>query len=114
MRGVTVQADFSLNMDDKLLIAVGQGVPNYDGDHCNGGAGATWIALGDTIATALMLLVGNGAGGDTSDGGTKSQPNTALNRSVTNVGGVSGLETTPINSTASTGCLLYTSDAADE
>ena len=103
MRGVTVQADFSLNMDDKLIIAVGQGVPNYDGDHCNGGAGATWIAVGDDIATALMLLVGNGAGGDTSDGGTKGQPNTSLNRSVNNVGGVSGLETTPINSSASTG-----------
>ncbi len=103
MRGVTVQADFALDMNDKLLIAVGQGVPNYDGDHCNGGAGASWVAHGGTIATALMLLVGNGAGGDTSDGGSKGQPNTSLNRTVTNVGGVSGLETTPINSSASTG-----------
>ena len=50
-----------------------------------------------------MLLVGNGAGGDTSDGGTKGQPNTSLNRNVSNVGGVTGLETTPINSSASTG-----------
>ena len=28
MRGVTVRADFDLVMGDKLLIAVGQGVPN--------------------------------------------------------------------------------------
>ena len=103
MRGVTVQADFDLSASDKLLIAVGQGVPNYSGEHCNGGAGASWVALGDTIATALMLLVGNGAGGDTSDGSTKGQPNTTLNTSVSSVGGVTGLQTTPINSTASIG-----------
>jgi hypothetical protein len=103
MRGVTVRADFDLTLGDKLLIAVGQGVPNYNGDHCNGGGGASWVALGDTIGTALMLLVGNGAGGDTSDGGAKGQPNTSLNSTVTNVGGVSGLQTTPINSSASIG-----------
>ena len=103
MRGVTVQADFALTKGDQLIIAVGQGVPDYPGDHCNGGAGASWVALGSNISTALMLLVGNGAGGDTSDGGTKGQPNTSLNRNVSNVGGVTGLETTPINSSASTG-----------
>jgi hypothetical protein len=95
-RGVTVQATFSLTQLDYLLIAVGQGVPDFTGDHCNGGAGATWIAHGAEISSALMLLVGNGAGGDTSDGTTSTQPNTTLNVTVTNVGGVSGSSTTPV------------------
>ena len=96
-RGVTVQATFTLSQLDYLLIAVGQGVPDFTGDHCNGGAGATWIAHGGVVSSALMLLVGSGAGGDTSDGATSTQPNTTLNVTVTNVGGVSGSATTPVN-----------------
>ena len=111
MRGCTVVADFNLVKEEKLIIAVGQGVPDYDGDHCNGGAGASWVMSGDTISTCIPLIVANGAGGDTSDGNAKSQPNTVLGNSITvtpssDEGGgsaVTGKQTTPTLSDATAG-----------
>jgi len=109
MRGVTVWGDFELKQSDYLLIAVGQGVPDMygtTGDHDNGGAGGSWVALSDdgtngSITTAKMLLVGNGAGGDTSDHvDSKIQCNASWARSVTNIGGVSGSETYPTTDTS--------------
>ena len=111
MRGCTVTADFYLYRGEKLILAAGQGVPDFDGDHCNGGAGASWVMSGETIATCVPLIVATGAGGDTSDGDALGQPNTTLGSSitVTPTGGegggsaVTGKQTTPINSTATAG-----------
>ncbi len=111
MRGVTVVADFNLTQGEKLILVAGQGVPDYDGDHCNGGAGASWVMSGDAIGTCIPLIVANGAGGDTSDGNAKGQPNTTLGSSITvtptsDEGGgsaVTGKQTTPISSTATAG-----------
>jgi hypothetical protein len=111
MRGVTVIADFNLVAGEKLILAVGQGVPNYDGDHCNGGAGASWVMSGDAIGTCIPLIVANGAGGDTSDGSAKVQPNTTLGSSITVTptsgegggSGVTGKQTTPVNSGSTVG-----------
>lgn len=94
----TVQADFSLTLGDYLIIAVGQGVPVYTGDHCNGGAGATWVAKGSNISTSECLLVAAGGPAGTSDGQAKADPPTALTRSV-NVSGAVGTETDGINVT---------------
>ena len=94
----TVQADFSLTMGDYLIIAVGQGVPVYSGDHCNGGAGATWVAKGSNISTSECLLVAAGGPAGTSDGSAKADPPTSLSRSV-NVSGAVGTETDGINVT---------------
>ena len=104
MRGAKVIADFNLTQGEKLILVAGQGVPNYDGDHCNGGAGASWVMSGDTYTTAIPLIVANGAGGDTSDGSTKIQPNTTLGSDITvtpssGEGGgaaVTGKQTTPV------------------
>ena len=110
MRGVTVVADFNLTAGEKLIIVAGQGVPDYDGDHCNGGAGASWVMSGDAIGTCIPLIVANGAGGDTSDGSAKDQPNTTLGSSitVTPTGGegggsaVTGKQTTPVLGSSAT------------
>ena len=104
MRGAKVIADFNLTQDEKLILVAGQGVPNFDGDHCNGGGGASWVMSGDTYTTAIPLIVANGAGGDTSDGSTKVQPNTTLGSNITvtptsGEGGgaaVTGKQTTPV------------------
>jgi len=96
-RGVIATADFNLTMGDTIIIVAGQGVPDFSGDHCNGGAGASWVARGNNISTAVPLLVGSGAGGDTSDGGTKVQPNTNITANSVNVGGITGTETTVVN-----------------
>ena len=82
MRGVKVIADFNLTKDEKLILAAGQGVPDYDGDHCNGGGGASWVMSGSDYATAIPLIVANGAGGDTSDGSAKGQANVTLGSSI--------------------------------
>lgn len=112
MRGCTVTADFFLYKEDKLIFAAGQGVPDFDGDHCNGGAGASWAMYGSDYATAVPLIVANGAGGDTSDGDNAlPQPNTTLGSSITvtpsnGEGGgsaVTGKQTTPVQSNASPG-----------
>ena len=111
MRGVKVIADFNLTRGEKLILAAGQGVPDFDGDHCNGGGGASWVMSGNDYATAIPLIVANGAGGDTSDGNAKGQANTTLGSSITvtptsGEGGgsaVTGKQTTPINSTATAG-----------
>ena len=111
MLGVKVIADFNLTEGEKLILAAGQGVPDYDGDHCNGGGGASWVMSGSDYATAIPLIVANGAGGDTSDGGAKGQANVTLGNSitVTPTGGegggsaVTGKQTTPINSTVDPG-----------
>ena len=83
MRGVKVIADFNLTKDEKLILAAGQGVPDYPGDHCNGGGGASWVMSGSDYATAIPLIVANGAGGDTSDGPNKTQANVTLGNSIT-------------------------------
>lgn len=111
MSGVTVRADFNLTQGEKLILVAGQGVPDYSGDHCNGGAGASWVMSGDDIGTCIPLIVANGAGGDTSDGSAKGQPNTTLQSSITvtptvGEGGgsaVTGKQTTPVNSGATAG-----------
>ena len=111
MLGVKVIADFNLTGGEKLILAAGQGVPDYDGDHCNGGGGASWVMSGNDYTTAIPLIVANGAGGDTSDGGAKGQANTTLGSSITvtptsGEGGgsaVTGKQTTPINSNVSEG-----------
>ena len=83
MLGVKVIADFNLTKDEKLILAAGQGVPDYSGDHCNGGGGASWVMSGSDYATAIPLIVANGAGGDTSDGPNKAQANVTLGNSIT-------------------------------
>ena len=111
MRGVKVVADFNLVKGEKLILVAGQGVPNYDGDHCNGGGGASWVMSGISTSTAIPLIVANGAGGDTSDGSTKDQPNVTLGSSITitptvGEGGgdaVTGKQTTPVLSNATAG-----------
>lgn len=79
-----VQADFNLTKDNYLIIAVGQGVPVYGGDHCNGGAGASWVAHNttNTIAGSECLIVAGGGPAGTSDGSIKSDPPISLSRSV--------------------------------
>lgn len=111
MRGCKVIADFNLAVGEKLILVAGQGVPNYYNDHCNGGGGASWVMSGDNYLTAIPLIVANGAGGDTSDGTSKAQPNTTLGSSITVTpssfegGGasVTGKQTTPSNSNATAG-----------
>lgn len=105
-----VQADFNLNLGDYLLIAVGQGVPVYSGDHCNGGAGATWVAKGSNISTSECLLVAAGGPAGTSDGNAKADPPTTLSRSV-NVSGAVGTETDGINVTTYGGNSANTGNA---
>ena len=103
-RGAKVTADFNLVGGEQLILVAGQGVPRRDGDHCNGGAGASWVMSGGTVSTCVPLIVANGAGGDTSDGSVKQQPNTTLGSSITvtptsSEGGgpsVTGKETTPV------------------
>ena len=63
---------------EQLILVAGQGVPRRYGDHCNGGAGASWVMSGGTVSTCVPLIVANGTGGDTSDGSVKQQPNTTL------------------------------------
>ena len=102
-RGVKVTADFQVARGEKFIIVAGQGVPNWNGDHCNGGGGASWVMRGDVISTCIPLIVAAGAGGDTSDGDTpKNQPDVTLGSSIT-VSGVTGRQTTAMNSTASNG-----------
>ena len=104
MLGVKVIVDFNLTKGEKLILAAGQGVPDYDGDHCNGAGGASWVMSGSDYTTAIPLIVANGAGGDTSDGSTKIQPNTTLGSDITvtpssGEGGgaaVTGKQTTPV------------------
>lgn len=111
-RGAKVTADFNLVGGEQLILVAGQGVPRWDGDHCNGGAGASWVMSGGTYTTCVPLIVANGAGGDTSDGSVKVQPNTTLGSSITvtpttSEGGgssVTGRQTTPVlGSYATTG-----------
>tara|TARA_Y100000996_G_scaffold107122_1_gene78793 strand:- start:563 stop:3778 length:3216 start_codon:yes stop_codon:yes gene_type:complete len=101
MRGVKVTAEFPLIKNNKLIIVVGQGVPDFFGDNCNGGGGASWVMSGSDYSTAIPLVVANGAGGDTSDGGgPKIQPNVTLGTSfsITHAGvTTTGKQTTPIN-----------------
>jgi hypothetical protein len=107
-RGVKVIADFNLVKSEHLILAAGQGVPNFNGDHCNGGGGASWVMRGKNYVTAIPLIVAAGSAGDTSDGGNKQQPNIALGQSITvtptaQEGGgasVTGKQTTPILSSA--------------
>jgi len=83
-RGVKVIADFNLTKGDYLILAAGQGVPDdLNSDSCNGGGGATWVMSGSNYLTAVPLIVANGAGGDSSDGTTKDQPNIVLGSSFT-------------------------------
>ena len=83
-RGVKVIADFNLTKGDYLILAAGQGVPDdLNSDSCNGGGGATWVMSGSNYATAIPLIVANGAGGDSSDGVAKQQPNIVLGSSFT-------------------------------
>ena len=110
-RGVKVIADFNLIESKYLILAVGQGVPNFLGDHCNGGGGASWVMSGSDYSTAIPLIVAAGSAGDTSDGGPKQQPNTILGQSITvtptaQEGGgasVTGKQTSPILSAAISG-----------
>ena len=106
MLGVKVTAEFTLVKNNKLIIVVGQGVPDFDGDHCNGAGGASWVMSGSDNSTAIPLVVANGAGGDTSDGGVKVQPNVTLGSSfsITHAGvTTTGKQTTPINLHSGTG-----------
>ena len=83
-RGVKVIADFNLTKGDYLILAAGQGVPDdLNSDSCNGGGGATWVMSGSDYTTAIPLIVANGAGGDSSDGSAKDQPNIVLGSSFT-------------------------------
>jgi len=109
LRGCTVTADFNLFKSEYLILVAGQGVPDFDGDHCNGGAGASWVMSGGNIATCVPLIVANGAGGDTSDSSNSiAQPNTTLGSSITvtptnGEGGgpsVTGRQTVPLQSSA--------------
>ena len=76
--GVKVTANFDLVAGEQLILVAGQGVPRYLGDHCNGGAGASWVMSGGNKATCVPLIVAAGSGGDTSDGGQKANPNTSF------------------------------------
>lgn len=79
-----VQSDFNLTKNNYLIIAVGQGVPVYFGDHCNGGAGATWVAhnTSASISGSECLIVAGGGPAGSSDGSAKSDPPISLSRSV--------------------------------
>lgn len=106
--GVLVESDFNLIYGEKLIIVAGQGVPNYSGDHCNGGGGASWVMTGSDYQTAVPLIVANGAGGDTSDTtkNNTSQSRITLGNEITvqdNSISVTGRQTTPTNSTANPG-----------
>ena len=107
--GVLVESDFNLISGEKLIIVAGQGVPNYSGDHCNGGGGASWVMTGSDYLTAVPLIVANGAGGDTSDTGknSTSQSRITLGNEITvqdnNSISVTGRQTTPTNSNANPG-----------
>ena len=83
-RATIVQADFTLTKNNYLIIAVGQGVPVFAGDHCNGGAGASWVAhnTSASIAGSTCLLVAGGGPAATSDGQIKQDPPTTLSNSV--------------------------------
>lgn len=110
-RGGVVEGYYNLSAGDQLLIAVGQGVPDYAGDHCNGAGGACWVALGGNIATAEMLMVAAGGAGDTSDGGTVDVL-TSYSYYTGSVGGIfSWYETSPNGGTAST--LIHGQSAQD-
>ncbi len=102
-RGQIATARFSLGVGDTLIIVVGQGAPDYTGDHCNGAGGGSFVALGSNYTTAIPLLVGAGASGDTSDGGGNDPSTTSTSRSVTDPSGTShtGLTTTPIQQAVS-------------
>lgn len=102
-RGQIATARFNLSVGDQVIIVVGQGVPDYTGDHCNGAGGGSFVALGSNYTTAIPLLVGAGASGDTSDGGGNDPSTTSASRSVTDPSGAThtGLTTTPIQQIAS-------------
>ena len=106
-RGSLVTASFNLTQGEIITMVAGQGVPDYNGDHCNGAAGASWVCRNQSTSASIPLIVASGAGGDTSDGQAKQNQNTSLGSSftITNPSGVSftGRQTTPINSNASAG-----------
>lgn len=96
-----VQADFTLTKNNYLIIAVGQGVPVFAGDHCNGGAGASWVAhnTSASIAGSTCLLVAGGGPAATSDGQIKQDPPTTLSNSVS-IASANGQETAGHNVTS--------------
>lgn len=107
-----VQADFALTKGNYLVIAVGQGVPVYSGDHCNGGAGASWVAHNTAaqISGSECLLVAGGGPAATSDGSTKLDPPTSLSRSVS-ISSATGNETDGRNVTSYSGNIATSGSA---
>ena len=79
-RGQIAKARFALAKSDMIVVAVGQGVPDMLGDHCNGAGGGTFITIlpnsSASYPAAIPLVVAAGAAGGTSDGGG-SDPTTA-------------------------------------
>ncbi len=98
-RGQIAKGRFSLSVGDVLIIVVGQGAPDFVGDHCNGAGGGSFVAFGSNYTTAVPLLVGAGSSGDTSDGGGNNPSITSTSRTVTDPSGNNhtGLTTTPVS-----------------
>ena len=91
-----------------MIVAVGQGVPDMLGDHCNGAGGGTFITIlpssSSSYPAAIPLVVAAGAAGDTSDGGGANPSTSATSRTIAasnTTGNVSytGLCTDPVSAT---------------
>jgi len=98
-RGAICEGEFPLTGGEQLILVAGQGVPDYSGDHCNGAGGASWACRGSSISSAIPLVVGAGAGSDTSDGSAKVDGNTTFGSIfTTQSGGFTGKQTEPVSS----------------
>lgn len=107
-RGQIAKARFALSHSDMIVVAVGQGVPDMLGDHCNGAGGGTFITIlpnsSASYPAAIPLVVAAGAAGGTSDGGGANPSTTATSRTIaasSTTGNVSytGLCTDPVSAT---------------
>lgn len=85
-RGQIAKARFTLNTDDHIVVAVGQGVPDFIGDHCNGAGGGTFITIlpnsSASYPAAIPLVIAAGAAGDTSDGGGANPSTSSTSRTI--------------------------------
>lgn len=107
-QGQIAKARFALTQSDMIVVAVGQGVPDMLGDHCNGAGGGTFITIlpnsSASYPAAIPLVVAAGAAGGTSDGGGTNPSTTATSRTIAasnTTGNVSytGLCTDPVSAT---------------
>ncbi|MDB4342566.1 hypothetical protein OAA20_00625 [bacterium] len=107
-QGQIAKARFVLAQSDMIVVAVGQGVPDMLGDHCNGAGGGTFITIlpnsSASYPAAIPLVVAAGAAGGTSDGGGANPSTSSSSRTIAasnTTGNVSytGLCTDPVSAT---------------